>query len=41
MTQEKFDPNIIGEKIIKTIKTIFDPDQSHLITSINPIIGMA
>ena len=26
MTQEKFDPNIIGEKIIKTIKTIFDPE---------------
>ena len=26
MTKEKFDPNIIGEKIIKTIKTIFDPE---------------
>ena len=26
MTQEKFDPNIIGEKIIKTIKKIFDPE---------------
>ena len=26
MTKQKFDPNIIGEKIIKTIKTIFDPE---------------
>ena len=23
---KKFDPNVIGEKIIKTIKTIFDPE---------------
>ena len=26
MTDQKFDPNVIGEKIIKTIKTIFDPE---------------
>ena len=26
MTDQKFDPNIIGEKIINTIKTIFDPE---------------
>ena len=26
MGKEKFDPNILGEKIIKTIKTIFDPE---------------
>ena len=26
MTDQKFDPNIIGEKIITTIKTIFDPE---------------
>ena len=26
MAKEKFDPNILGEKIIKTIKTIFDPE---------------
>ena len=26
MTKQKFDPNIIGEKIIKPIKTIFDPE---------------
>ena len=26
MTDQKFDPNVIGEKIITTIKTIFDPE---------------
>ena len=26
MGKEKFDSNILGEKIIKTIKTIFDPE---------------
>ena len=26
MTDQKFDPNVIGEKIINTIKTIFDPE---------------
>ena len=26
MTDQKFDPNEIGEKIITTIKTIFDPE---------------
>ena len=26
MTDQKFDPNVIGEKIIKAIKTIFDPE---------------
>ena len=26
MTEGKFDPNVLGEKIIKTIKTIFDPE---------------
>ena len=26
MTDKKFDPNVIGEKIITTIKTIFDPE---------------
>ena len=26
MTDQKFDPNVIGEKIIQTIKTIFDPE---------------
>ena len=26
MDKEKFDPNVLGEKIIKTIKTIFDPE---------------
>ena len=26
MTDQKFDPNVLGEKIINTIKTIFDPE---------------
>ena len=26
MSTKTFDPNILGEKIIKTIKTIFDPE---------------
>ena len=26
MTDQKFDPNVIGEKIITTIKAIFDPE---------------
>ena len=26
MTDQKFDPNVIGEKIIKAIKTIFVPE---------------
>ena len=26
MTDQNFDPNVIGEKIINTIKTIFDPE---------------
>jgi FeS assembly SUF system protein len=26
MTDQKFDPNVIGEKIITTIETIFDPE---------------
>ena len=26
MTDQKFDTNVIGEKIITTIKTIFDPE---------------
>ena len=26
MADQKFDPNVIGEKIITTIKTIFDPE---------------
>ena len=26
MTDQIFDPNVIGEKIITTIKTIFDPE---------------
>ena len=26
MSKQEFDPNLLGEKIIKTIKTIFDPE---------------
>ena len=26
MSTKTFDPNVLGEKIIKTIKTIFDPE---------------
>ena len=26
MSKENFDPNILGEKIVKVLKTIFDPE---------------
>ena len=26
MSKENFDPNILGEKIVKVLKTVFDPE---------------